>query len=354
MRLKRHIPLPVLNHYTGEIWFNADGTWMEQEHDPTHFWTIRVDTSFDAEATCPEFDRFLAMITSECIDQEDMIRHIEELGGYIITMSRWLKTWVLFHGATDTGKTTLCDVFAELLGGSCLAAPLSRFGGNYQFAEQSLIGKLVLIDDDFARDDSLPDGFMKKISEEKVITAEMKFADSIQFLCRAVPLICANHWPVTRDVSDAFRERAMVIDFTHRIEGAEKDDQRKAKMLAEELPGILNRFIAGISRLRARGTWEIPLDAAIAHEKWAGGSNAAMLFIDEMMTKEAEGFARRSQVWARYRAWQRDAGGEMMRRSTLFERMDQILGLPMKRRGHYGWTGWALGTPTEEMEDLDD
>jgi putative DNA primase/helicase len=245
-------------------------------------------------------------------------------------------------------------VFSELLGSAALSTSLGRFAKGYDFAEQSLIGKLVLIDDDFARDDSLPDGFMKKISEEKVMTADIKYGDSIAFLCRAFPLVCANHWPVTRDVSDAFRERALVFDFLHRIEGNEKSDQRKAKMLATELPGILNRFLAGLARLRARGTWDIPIDCAIAHEKWVSGSNAVMLFIDDMMTREADGFARRAQAWARYRTWQRDVGGEMMKRQTLFERLDQILGTAMKRQGHYGWPGWRLGASTAEMDDLDD
>jgi hypothetical protein len=65
-----------------------------KKHNPDNFFTIRIDTEYDPDAECPEWDRFNEIIWSETTDPDDMQRHLEELGGYVIQMSRWLKTWV--------------------------------------------------------------------------------------------------------------------------------------------------------------------------------------------------------------------------------------------------------------------
>ena len=108
--------------------------------------------------------------------------------------------------------------------------------------------KTMLVDDDYAKRNVLPDGFLKKISEEKSLSSEKKYGDAFQFVSRALPIICSNHWPKTSDLSDAIRERALVFPFEHRIAGRDKDDRRRDAMM-RELPGILNRFIKGIKRL---------------------------------------------------------------------------------------------------------
>jgi P4 family phage/plasmid primase-like protien len=344
LQLMRRIPEPVVNCLNCELHLDYDGNLTESAHDPEHFYTLQVGTEYDQNARCPEWDRFMQMVTADCIDPEEQVRHIEELGGYIINMSRWLKNWVLFHGPTDTGKSTLLDVFKELLGDSCLAMELGRFGtSGSSFADSMLIGKLLLADDDFDKSAALPDGFIKKVSEEKRITTDIKFGDAVTFQARALPLVCANHWPVTRDVSDAFRERALVFEFTHRIAGEEQDDRRRDLMLLE-LPGILNRFIDGLVRLRSRGGWSVPIDSAGAHQTWESQSNQAILFMRECLQPGDR--VKRADVWSEYKRWS-PGKGYPLKQSELYERLDMLLGLSVKHMGYDVWTGWALAPPTE-------
>lgn len=345
LQLLRRITEPVVNTLSGELHFDRDGSFELRPHDPENFYTLQTACEYDQHATCPEWDRFMEMAFSECIDPEDMIRHVEELGGYIVNMSRWLKSWVLFHGPTDTGKSSTLDVFKELLGDACLAMELGRFKmGSSSFADSMLLGKLLLADDDFDKSASLPDGFIKKISEEKRVTSDIKFGDAVTFSARCLPLVCANHWPVTRDVSDAFRERAMVFEFTHRIRGAEQDDHRRDLMLLE-LPGILNRFVAGLQRLRKRGDWKTPIDAAISHESWVGQSNQAHMYIGDRMEQVEGERAKRPLVWRDYQNWVRDQGGFKLGQREFFERMHELLGEPSPHEGTPSYRGWRLLPP---------
>ncbi len=359
--LMRTYPRPIINCLNCELWFDMKGVLHRRKHNPDNFFTVRVDTKYDPEATCPEWDRFMQMIFSTSSDVEDMTRHLEELGGYVLQYSRWLKTWVLFHGSKDTGKSTIAEVLKALLGHSFIGMEMSAFGRNKSdFVEQGLIGKLALVDDDYDKSSALPDGFIKKISEEKSMTTQIKYGDNLSFISRALPMVLSNHWPVSRDVSDAFRERALVFPFTFKIQGAQRSDARKNKMM-KELPGILNRFVAGVERLRARGNWDVPMDCWDAHQMWEIKSNPARLFVAECieMRGSAKEHIRGTRMWDAYCQWSRqqrstDASMRGLSKAEFFERMDAILGERVPRDGYPGWTHihFAMGI-REEMEELD-
>jgi P4 family phage/plasmid primase-like protien len=344
LRLMRRFMEPVINCRNGEIHFSEQGELDFRDHDPDNFFTTQVDIAYNKDAKCPEWDRFMSMVWSEVGDPEDVIRHLEELGGYILQHSRSLKTWVLFHGPKDAGKSTVTEALIALLGSAVVTRPLAQYDGSNAHAEAGLVGKLMLVDDDFGRTDSLPDGFIKKISEEKPITANPKGKDEFQFVSRLLPIVCANHWPVTRDVSDAFVERALVFHFTHRIAGKEKSDKKKRYMLTNELPGILNRFIAGFQRLHVRGEWDIPTDCIIAHEDWRVHSNPVLMFVAELIHKAPGQHIKTDTLWMAYRTWSRENNphGGVLKKQEFYDRMDIALGPRSHSVGVRVYADWSF------------
>jgi P4 family phage/plasmid primase-like protien len=350
--LMRTYPLPIINCLNCELHFNYKGKMKRKQHNPANFFTIRVDTEYDPDAECPEWDRFNEIVWAKTSDPEDMQRHLEELGGYVIQMSRWLKTWVLFHGPKDTGKSTVAEVLKLMLGSAFLGQDFSKFHDRNKsvFAEQNLISKLVIIDDDYSRTASLPDGFIKKVSEEKSMTADIKYGESLSFVSRALPMILANHYPRTADISDALNERALVFPFHHRIAGSDKDDARRAKML-NELPGILVRFIAGLRRLRKRGAWDIPLDCRDSHAEWEHHANPLNAFVAECIIEEPNAQIEPKRLLEAYKHWLAD--NETIKGSIhglgkieLYARIDQIIGERDPIGGNlFAWKGWRLEDP---------
>jgi P4 family phage/plasmid primase-like protien len=359
--LMRTFPLPIVNCMNCELHFDHQGRMKRKPHNPDNFFTIRIDTNYKKKAKAKEWDHFNQLIWSETTDPDDMQRHLEELGGYLIQYSRWLKTWVLFHGPKDTGKSTVAEVFKSLLGTSFLGQDLGTFEGRRKstFAEANLIGKLAIVDDDFDKSAPLPDGFVKKVSEEKSMTADIKYGDAVQFVSRALPIVLSNHWPITRDVSDAFRERALIFPFNHRIAGRNRSDERRNKML-NELPGILNKFLAGIKRLRHRGTWDIPMDCNAAHSEWQIKSNPAGLFVSECIITSMKDHVKTSDMWQAYTNWHRqqrstDRSMYGLSKGEFFERMDSLIGNRAVFEGNDAYLDVKLALPiVSELEDLKD
>ena len=260
-----------------------------------------------------------------------MQRHLEELGGYAISMSRWLKTWVMLQGPKDTGKSTFTEVLNSMLEDAALSMDLGRFGDkSNQFTNTALVGKLIMVDDDFAKRSMLPDGFLKTISEEKSLSTEKKFGDVFRFICRALPIICSNHWPKTSDLSDAIRERALVFPFYHKIAGSERSDRRRAAML-KELPGILNRFLAGLSRLRERSDWDVPVDCLEARSEWVRNSNIVALFVNQCLQREEGAILCAKKAWEGFQSFNREESGNIhvrqhIGRNSFYNNLESLIG----------------------------
>ena len=343
----------VINCLNGEIWFNADnsGRYSFQPHKAEHYLTHQINAEYNPKAVAPGWDEFTHTMFSDKQDVEGHIRHLEEICGYVMQLDRSKKVWVLFHGEGYNGKSAVGAVVTTLLGDSSIEKRLSDYGeGGSTHAEAGLPGKLMLIDDDYTQGAMLPDGFIKKLSEGKHITANPKFANEFRFVNRAVPVILTNHWPPTRDTSLAIRERVLVIDFTFYFSPEIRDEAAKNHILQHELSGVLNRFIAGAARLIARGRFDEPEECARAREHWLAMSNPVAMFVDECLAKvlpeeKPEG-KRRSpgalktkpivmltarDAWMRYRGWSRDNNprGSMLKRSTFLEKLDSLIGKPV-------------------------
>ena len=190
----------------------------------------------------------------------------------------------------------------------------------------------------------LPDGDLKRLSEGKHITANPKHASEFNFVNRAVPMILSNHWPPSRDTSRAIRERAQVVDFTRYIAPAERDELARQIILERELPGVLNRWLAGYARVQEHGGFAPPVGCERAKEHWSALSNPVMMFIKELIVADPKGFTQAADLWEGYRNWLRfsSPGSPSLKRHTFYERMDSLLGERVKKKGQMGWKGYKL------------
>ena len=286
----------VINCTNGELWLTDDGPQLRQ-HRPDSYLTSCSPIQYDPDAIAPTFEIAMRGILSlaggePMPDQDDMLRHVEELLGYSIQTRRNLKVFVLIVGPGDNGKSRIIKLFTIVLGNDAIA--FDRLAGvdedGNRFATVRLVGKQVLIDDDVDYEYLLPDGLLKKIAEEKPLTAEGKFKDSFTFTAQVVPWLLGNSWPRSRDLSRGMQTRANVLYLPRAFlrpaecEADHPDRQRPElwdKIYTEEMPGVLNRLIAGYERVAKRGGFLPPLSAQRAFDMWLAEANVVSRFIEE-------------------------------------------------------------------------
>lgn len=274
-------PLPILNCRNGELWFDEGGNPSFRPHAPESFLRHCLDVDYDPEATSPQFDKAIRDIFSKSYDPEEMCRHMLEIMAYICQPWRKIPVILLLHGSGSNGKTSLVKILENFLGTGHYMADRLNEVEDKPFKIGALDGKLMLVDDDVDAGAYLPDGFLKKISEEKTMTGQHKHKPLFEFKCRAVPVMLANHYPSIKDLSEGLRRRLLVVPFQRQFTKDEIIPGLFEDIWAKEASGILNQIIAAFQRLKERGRFDEPKDCLDAKTAWITRSNVLVTFIEE-------------------------------------------------------------------------
>lgn len=357
LRLATEVGHSVMNCTNAEIWFKK-GTFDVKDHDPANRFTNQVAAAYDPDAECPEWDAALERIFRDVDDTEDCIRHLHELMGYLVQSSRDLAAWVLFYGVGSNGKSFVAKVLQYLMGRhSSVSMDLAELSRD-KHATASLVGKLMMLEDDFKEGAQLPDGMIKKLSESKLLTANPKFGHSFDFANRATPVVLSNHWPQSSDLSHGLARRAQVFHFNSVITEKETDLELFNRIAAAEFPGILNRLIDGWSRVQKRGGFDVPESCQRAKDLWLSNRNSLASFMGERLevTGDPDDQVRAIEVWDAFKFWSMENNGDTRwGRNRFYSKIEQINGVSVGHPNrHKTFIGMKLlGEIEFEGEDLD-
>jgi P4 family phage/plasmid primase-like protien len=321
----------VVNCQNVELWFKDTGEMKVARHNPRHLLTNQVGCEYDAQATCPTWDAAIRKVFKSCVDPEDVIRHFEEVMGYILQPTRHQAVWVMLKGPGGNGKSFLLAVMSSLMGAqTVIGASIAEMaqGVSPHFTD-SLQGKLMLLDDDQKAKTLLPDDWLKKLSEAKLITANPKFGRPYNFTARSIPVILTNSWPSTVDLSDGLRRRALVFESNHVLTQDEKDPKHFRQIVDRELPGVLNRFVAGFRRFLVRGQrFDIPAECRASSEDWLALSNPTAQFARQALetTDDRRDHVPASRIYDAYFNWVRhwEHGIRVLGRYQFYEALAKL------------------------------
>lgn len=283
-------PPPVINLQNGELWLTDEGPDL-RPHNRDTMALYTGPTNYDPDAQCPAYDEILGLIFAGDECQEKKL-HLFEIQGYSIQPNRFLKVNPLFHGDGNNAKTPIAETPQRILGNDIVAELRLDKLESDRWATGSLVGKLIAIEDDMKHGSFWPDSVMKKLSEEKLLRAEYKGKDLFQFRNRAVPYVLSNSVPYFKEVTPAVRERLQVIHFKHAFKNPNKCDdgdpysQNNSRRLftqafSDELPGILNKLVAGYYRVKERGCFDPPKACLIARDDALREGNTLLWYLDE-------------------------------------------------------------------------
>ncbi len=299
-------PKRIINVKNGEIHIDKNGDIELTNHNPESKLTYCIGTAYNPEAECPLFDKAVRDIFQ---GDEELVRHFEEVAGYMIFPDRFMKNFFVWWGPKgNNGKTTLTSLVKKLMGqGTSLTAKIHKFGNDNHDTFQ-LVGKMLLVDDDMEKGVTLNDGLLKEISELKQLTANPKNKDTFPFTSYAAVLICCNNLPRTNDITEAMRSRANFIPFYRRFSEDEIDKELFPKIEREELSGVLNRFLAGLQRLIKRGGWDYPEVVLDAKDKWLSYTSSIYDFMTTHFMKEGDESINSKDLRIKYVNWCEEQG----------------------------------------------
>lgn len=329
-------PLPAINCANGTLHLFPDGRLQLRPHAHTDYLTSCLPFAFDPEATAPRYKQAVLEIFSQ---DQALADHWHEFVGYAIQPVRDLPSWWLLRGGGENGKSKLMETVSRLVGPDAVASV--RVGSlDRQFGLGPLLGRLLMVDDDVESHTKLPDGLLKQISERKRVSVELKGKTPFDATLTVVPVLLANGYPSTSDLSHGMLRRAQVIPFNRDFRGAQADRTLFPAIWAGEMPGVLNLALAGLHRLRSRGGFAPPPAALQALEVWLNAANPFKAFLDEcveLLPVHAHGQAiPLTLLYQTLQIWAKEAGvNHVIQRNTL-KRNLEALGLEVGRSGDHG------------------
>lgn len=252
--LKREAPVKSLN--TNRNYLNLNNGMLELNtfkfvpHSSEFYSSIQLPISFDEEAKCPEFNKFLDDIFE---GDKQRIRIIKELLGYCLTADTSAQKAFFFYGQGSNGKSLLTEVFLSLCGvQNTSAIPLEELGNSFNRYE--LVDKLLnMTTENEVSPAGLNTAPFKAIVSGDPIQVEKKYEQSFMYRPFCKLIYSLNTLPYSRDKSWGFQRRLIVIPFNRTFRETEADFKNYNELrsnLLKELPGILNQALKGLKRLR--------------------------------------------------------------------------------------------------------
>lgn len=244
---------------TNRHWIAADNGVIDLpnktliEHSPWNRITKKLPYEFDQKATCPVWKKCLNEILVEADGYtpcQEWIDIMQLWFGYCLSSDTSLQVAMFWLGSGGNGKGTVTRLITKLIGDHNVV-PVSIANLHEEYHRAYLYGKLVGIVDEPDMRDLIKNGtWLKRITGEGPIDARRPTQEVFNYKSTLRLIITCNDLPHTRDLSEGFFRRQIIMKFRRQFEPHEIDTHLDEKLEAE-LPGILNWALVGLRKLRA-------------------------------------------------------------------------------------------------------
>ena len=292
---------------------------------------IQIPVNYDPDADCEEIERFLDDVLQS--KGEDM-KLAYEIIGYTLLQATPIAKMVVLLGPTHTGKSTFLDIVRALLGSD----NVSNIGlqqledDSIRFARSGLYGKLANMSSDLSSKALTGDSNVKKITAGDPISAERKGVD--QFTMRPfAKLLCAtNEMPTSRDKSDAWLERLVILPFEKQHRGGDaKRNYLEQLTTPNELSGLLNNAIIFLRRLLERGYFESTETTQAATYAYEIDNNHVKRFYIETDWHLADEYTPASDIYNDYKDWADESGIRAISKTKFIKATENHFNIKLRR-----------------------
>lgn len=277
--------------------------------DPDMLISKRSAASFDRGATCEGWLSFLDQVF--CGDEE-LIRFVQRFAGYCLTgdMSEHM---VLFcYGAGANGKSTLANVLMALVGsyGQTLDSAELVKGAKTDTNGRTLAqlpGKRLALANEIAAGQIWNDQLLKRLASGDELTGKLLYHNAFTYRPSAKLIVMTNHLPGSHDASEGFWRRVALLRFARQFAQAERIPNLDAKLINEELNGILQWALEGCRAWR-HGGLRVPTQVRRATSEYREESDALGLWLSERCEIGPSLEHPAGQLYGDWRSWCSDQG----------------------------------------------
>lgn len=280
-------------------------------HDPSYLFTKLIDVVYDSESHCPEWEKFLDLVTG---GDQDLQYFLQLAVGYTFTGHTDEHCLFVLYGTGSNGKTTFTEAIRLLLGDYAQRVSvesLMQSWGSGQAATPevaNMVGARFVLSSEIPENRKLNESLVKDLTGGDTITARKLFQNPFTFLPTHKLWIFGNHKPRVAGTDEGIWRRIRVVPFNVTIPKNQR--QRMSEVLEkfqEEMPGILGWAVLGCLLWQAVGLPAVDSVQAATAE-YRNEQDLLQQFLEEKCEMQVDYAVVKDELYKAWREWCEDAG----------------------------------------------
>lgn len=271
------------------------------EHHPALLLRQQLDVVFDPDAKAPLWESFLA----QAMPSADMRDYLQRIVGYTLTGDTREQVLFFHVGLSGAGKSVFLEILAALLGEMANSLPqdtlLNKKQAQHPTDISDLEGKRFIYLDETPEGARLDETLLKRLTGQATISARGMGENFRRFQMVGKIHLATNHDPHISD-DPAVHRRIHYIPWRHVLPVEQRDPLLRARIISEELPGVLAWAVEGVRRWQS-DRLAMPAEALVARAAYIASEDEFQMFIDEELIVGAESFTPFRELYRRYTQW---------------------------------------------------
>ena len=272
-----------------------------QPFTPDRFFFNKLPIDYSPSAYPDSIIKFL----TDVLSSDDDFKLIQEIFGYLLYRDYKFEKAFMFLGSGRNGKGKTVELMKRFLGiDNCANISLQSLDKD-NFAMGELFNKMANLNADLSKTALNETGNFKSLTGHDLISAPRKFLTRVNFTNYAKMVFCANDLPITKDITNAFFMRWILVDFKYtfvpamefmQMGGVEKinkkvQDPEIIEKISnpDQMSGLLNWAIAGLERLLGNNDFSTGTTMEQVKTKWLRKSSSLNAFIMDNIVEQWDG-----------------------------------------------------------------
>jgi len=281
--------------------------------NPTYRFFNKLPMNYIPGKTCPHIIEFF----KSTLKDKREIQVIQELFGFLLYREYFLEKAFMFLGEGRNGKGKTIDLMKRFLGmENCSEISLEDLEKDIYSIEE-LFKKMANLSGDLSRSALKHTGTFKKLTGRDLVSGARKFKTRVNFENYAKMIFACNELPLTYDITTAFFNRWIIIDFPYTFLTQREIDKRKNKKnlklqdpeiiekiaTPEEMEGLLNWALDGLERLFKNKSFSLSPSTEETKSHWLRKSDSFNGFIMDMIEEDFNSYIIKGDLRQEYQRY---------------------------------------------------
>lgn len=286
----------LVNFSNGTLHINHDQESLVP-HEKADAFTYVLPFSYEPTASAPKFQKYINRV----LPDQQCQTVLAEFFGWIFLRDLKIEKMLMLYGHGHNGKSVLFDIITALLGNE----NISHIGMDSLKTPESrlpLVGKLLNYGSEVAG--TVKPDIVKKAASGEPMEFRKLYGDTFTTDNYSRLAFNANNLPPDVEHTEGYFRRFLIIPFEQTITAEEKDPDLASKIIANEMPGVMNWILDGMKRLRTARKFSPCAKSDECLGRYQHESDTTAQFLDEENYKQCvEMRISKLELFGRYREY---------------------------------------------------